>query len=191
MIKAIIFDCFGVLTEDGWLAFLRQHFPEGSEAREEALSLNHQVDAGLIGYEDHLEEVARLSGETKQAVRGALETTVPNEQLLRFIATDLKPHYKIGLLSNVSGDWLQRLFTDEQIALFDATALSYELGVTKPHPRAYQTIVQRLGIEPQEAIFTDDQERYVTGAKEQGIHGIVFQNTAQFTRDLSETLEQG
>ncbi len=190
MIKAIILDCFGVLTEDGWLAFLREHFQPGTDAREEALSLNHQVDAGLIGYDDFLRRIAELSAVPISKVQAALGQTAPNEQLFTFIARELKPHYKLGLLSNVSGDWLHRLFSDEQVALFDATALSYEIGVTKPHPLAYETIIQRLSVEPHEAIFADDQERYVTGAIEQGLHGIVYENFGQFTRDLAEVLEE-
>ena len=191
MIKAIIFDCFGVLTEDGWLDFKRRYFSEDDERHEQALELNHMVDAGLLAYDDFTEQMAELANTTSKEVRSSLERTVPNTALLAFIAKELKPHYKIGLLSNVSGDWLGRLFTHEQVALFDAKALSYEIGVTKPDPLAYETITERLGVLPEEAIFTDDQERYVTGAEELGMHGIHFQNSAQFMRDLTEALEQG
>lgn len=191
MIKAIIFDCFGVLTEDGWLDFKRRHFTGDDERHERALELNHMVDAGLLAYDDFTAQMAELAGTTSQEVQASLERTVPNRELLKFIEEELKPYYKIGLLSNVSGDWLGRLFTQEQVALFDAKALSYEMGAVKPDPIVYQTILARLGVLPEEAIFTDDQERFVTGAKEQGIHGIHFQNTAQFMRDLTETLEQG
>src|SRR5690348_2888052 len=62
MIKAIVFDCFGVLTSDGWLPFKKKYFGHDSALTEEATSLNKQVDAGLISYDDFVPAVAKLAG---------------------------------------------------------------------------------------------------------------------------------
>ena len=45
MIRAFIFDCFGVLTSDGWLVYRDSHFAQGSDAYEQSRYLNKQVDA--------------------------------------------------------------------------------------------------------------------------------------------------
>jgi len=183
MIQAIIFDCFGVLTSDGWLPFAKKHFSHDPELKQQAHDLNRQVDSGLLDYEGFIQQVAKLAQVSFDEARNAIENNVANQDLFDHVA-ELKKSYKIGLLSNAGADWLHELFTDEQVALFDATALSFEIGITKPHPMAYHAICDRLGVEPKEAVFIDDIERYATGAKDIGMHGIWYKNNEQLRKEL-------
>ena len=61
MIKAIIFDCFGVLASDGWLPFREKYFSDNPDLLEKAIASNKRMDAGLHTYEDFLREIADLS----------------------------------------------------------------------------------------------------------------------------------
>lgn len=186
MVRAIIFDCFGVLTTDGWLPFKRQHFSGDKSLEAEATAYNRQMDAGLISYDDFAEAIARLAGVEIADAKAAIEGNVTDDELFDYIAKELKPHYKIGMLSNAGVNWLHELFSDTQCALFDAVALSYETGYVKPDARAYQTIAERLGVAPEDCVFIDDQERYCTAAKEQGMQAIWYQSLDDCKRQLDQ-----
>jgi HAD superfamily hydrolase (TIGR01509 family) len=187
MIKAIIFDCFGVLTTDAWLPFKDQHFGHDPLLLEQASDLNKQSDGGFISYDSFLTQIAALAQVPSQQVAQAIATNVPNQELFEYVS-QLKPRYKLGLLSNAPGDWLAHLFTPSQVALFDVTALSYETHFTKPMPEAYATIAERLGVEMSECIFTDDQERFVTGAREAGMPAIWYKDNDQLKAELTALL---
>jgi epoxide hydrolase-like predicted phosphatase len=190
MIKAIIFDCFGVLASDGWLPFKRKYFGDDPALFEQAGDLNKQVDSGLADYNDFFTQLAELAHITPEAVREQIEQNPVNTELFDYIRDKLKPDYKLGILSNAGGNWLNDMFTDEQVALFDATTLSYEIGLTKPDPRVYQIAAQRLDVQPEECIFIDDQERYCAAAKELGMSAIIFTSTEQLIADLEAMLNQ-
>ncbi len=187
MIKAIIFDCFGVLASDGWIPFRVEHFGDKPGLLEVAMSLNKQVDVGLADYDDFIKKVAELAGVSAKATKKAIESNVPDEQLFAYIPT-LKRRYKIGMLSNAGDNWLDEIFKPAHVALFDAVALSYETGVIKPNERAYEIIVDRLGVEPNECVFIDDQPRFVTGAQDVGMQAILYTNFAQCRSDLEKLL---
>jgi HAD superfamily hydrolase (TIGR01509 family) len=188
MIRAIIFDCFGVLTTDAWLPFKEKYFSDNEELFRLATDLNKQADSGLIGYDDFVRGVADLAGISFTDARKTINNNVPNAPLFKHIA-QLKPKYKLGILSNASGNWLPDLFAAEQLAAFDATALSYETGVTKPEPRAYETIATRLSAEPEECVFIDDQERFCTAAEDVGMRSVWYQSFDQMKSDLEKILK--
>ena len=185
MIKAIIFDCFGVLTTDGWLKFREQYLMTGSTADHEAVELNHQSDAGLITQQQFVHSVAELAGVDVTVARGIInDQHTSNDQLFTYIKDRLKPEYKIGMLSNVSQDYTAELFTPEQNALFDAKVFSYQVGVTKPHPAMYETIATKLDLLPEECIFIDDREGFVLGAHDVGMQALQYKDFSQFRRQL-------
>ncbi|MEO7364117.1 MAG: HAD-IA family hydrolase, partial [Candidatus Saccharimonadales bacterium] len=96
--------------------------------------------------------------------------------------------YKIGLLSNASMNYLSDLFTDEQIALFEVTALSYQTNFVKPMAEAYLDIAERLDVVPRECVLIDDQERFVAGAREAGMQAIWYHDNDQLQAELSVLL---
>ena len=188
MIRAVIFDCFGVLATEGWIGFKQQHFGENPAKMRRATELSHLLDAGLVSYEDAVEEIAEMAGVAVKDLDRTLKDVVANEALLEFIARALKPKYKIGLLSNVGDSWLYSLFNKDQLALFDAKSLSHEVGITKPDPRAYEIIAAKLVVEPKECLFVDDLERNVAGAQAVGMQAICYQDFALFKQQLGALL---
>lgn len=177
MIKAVIFDCFGVLASDGWLPFREKYFANDPDLLEQAITSNKRMDAGLHTYEDFIGDISDLSGIPLAQTRALIETNPPNEPLFDFIRDELKGAYKIGMLSNSGVNWLDKMFRPEQVALFDEVVLSYQINAIKPDAVMYQTIADKLGVLPQECLFIDDQPRYVTGAEDIGMQGIHFTNT--------------
>lgn len=184
-IKAIIFDCFGVLTIDGWKQ-IREDVLHTDEQRLRAHDLEKAVSTGVIGYDDFVEGVAELTGFTIQETRGRLVDTAANERMFEYIRDTLKPHYKIGLLSNAADNWLSNLFAPWQVALFDEIVLSCDVGMVKPQAEIYDLIATRLDMLPEECVFVDDIERFVTAAVDVGMKAMVFTDTDTFMREIRE-----
>jgi putative hydrolase of the HAD superfamily len=189
MIKAIIFDCFGVLTTEGWQEFKQTHFSNDSDKLQEAVKLNQLADEGKISHADLLPMIAGVAGIPSEQARREIDNYKTNTHLMDFIASSLKEHYKIGMLSNVSDDWLRNMFTSDQLALFDEIALSYKTGYTKPHPQAYTYIAKKLGVETSECVFVDDLSRNVSAAEKVSMRAIEYTGFNQFKNDLKEKLE--
>lgn len=188
MIKAVIFDCFGVLAEDGWLPFKRKHIGENEELAQEVADLGKQNEFGIVSNDTYLSKVAHLLSVEEHKLKNALSRKVPNEDLLNFIAKELKPKYKIGLLSNANFNVLNELFTKSQASLFDESVLSYESKLIKPDPRSFQLVATRLGVTVEECIFIDDVDRYCLAAMNVGMKSILYVNTNQIIRDIRSAL---
>lgn len=187
MTRAIIFDCFGVLTNDGWKA-LRETYCTTDKLKKRAHDLDVAVNSGFMSESDFTKAVAKLCYLNVGEVERAFTERHTNEALFSYIMARLKPTYKIGMLSNAAYNMLDELFTPEQTALFDAVTLSCELGVVKPDKTMYETIATKLGVLPEECIFIDDIERYCAGAKEVGMKAIWYKDFAQFQQELEELL---
>lgn len=89
--KAVIFDCFGVLTSDGWLPFCRKYFSGDINKMEQARALNRRVDGGLYRYQDMIRDVAELAGVPELQARSEIENNVADERIFEFIRDVVKP----------------------------------------------------------------------------------------------------
>ena len=111
------------------------------------------------------------------------------DQQLVVTIRGLKPAYKTGLLSN---NWpnLRRLIKDRwKIGdAFDDLVISAEVGLMKPDPRIYQLAMERLDVQPAQAIFVDDFTENIQAAQQAGWHTILFQNPDQARSDLNSLL---
>lgn len=188
MIRAIIFDCFGVLTTDGWIAFKKRHFRDKRQLLEKATELNNIAGSGAISYGDFLSKVGVLAGITADEAQHEIESNISDDELFDYISS-LKPKYKIGMLSNAAANHLQQLFSQEQVAMFDAIVLSYEAAVVKPAEQSYQLIAQRLRVSISECVFVDDQEKHCEGARLAGMKAILYQDFNQMEAELEATLK--
>lgn len=188
MIRAVIFDCFGVLTTDGWKQ-LREEFFSGDEDKiQRALDIDRAVNIGVMDYESFVRGVSDLTQLSETETRRRLKGNVPNKVLFEFIRNDLKAHHKIGMLSNMAGDWLNDLFDSEQVELFDAIVLSYRVGMVKPDSQIYRLIAENLGVLPEECIFIDDVERYCSAAKDAGMNAVYHTDTNETITKIKELI---
>ncbi len=129
---------------------------------------------------------------------------IPAEKMAEFIDTfyscdkfdedlytftmQLKPRYRVGLLSNAYPETrasLARRFP-HFYDLFDVTIYSAEVGMAKPNPQIYRLMLDRLGIEPQSGVFVDDFIENVEGARAVGMHAIHFRSSQQVRDELKE-----
>lgn len=184
MIKAIIFDCFGVLTTDHWKEFTGT-LP--ASIATQARDLNHAYNTQIITRQEFITQVADVASVDQARVEQAITSDSNKNQLLLDYIKELKQTHKIGLLSNIGDNWIRDHFlnTEEQ-ALFDAMVLSFEVGTTKPDPRIYQTACEKLSVEPSEAVFVDDIAGYCQAAEALGMKAVVYENFAQAKQAISQ-----
>lgn len=185
----IVFDIFGVLTIDGWLKFCDSHFKD-PQMREKAQELNRQTDAGRLDYDEFLKKISEISGISTTEIDAQLYERLPkNEQLFEFIRSDLKPRFKLAILSNIANaNWIKEYFNAEELALFDDIVLSIEVGIIKPAPEIFEITAKRLGVKLSECAFVDDRLRNIEAAKQLGMKTIYYQNFPQFEADIRSYL---
>lgn len=186
-LRAIVFDCFGVLTADKWHEF-RLGLPK--EQQGEASDLNGAYARGFITKDEFLTHVSELTGHAREHIAGLLDgERAKNTKLLRYIAQLKQRQYKIGLLSNVATPWITDYFlSPEEQALFDAMVFSFQVGMTKPDQRIFKLVCERLNVEPSAAVMIDDIARYGDAARATGMQAITYKDFAQTKHELEEIL---
>jgi len=65
---------------------------------------------------------------------------------------------------------------------------SSEIGYAKPSIEIFSFVITRLQLNPNEIIFIDDSESYVSVAKSLGINAFRYFNLSTLRSDLSEIL---
>jgi putative hydrolase of the HAD superfamily len=100
-----------------------------------------------------------------------------------------RPRYRTGILSNSFVGARER----EQAAygfedLVDEIVYSHECGLSKPDPAIYALACEPLRVVPEQMIFLDDLEPNVAGARQAGIHAVLYEDNAQAIRDIEALL---
>ena len=121
MIKAIVFDCYGVLVGHGFRDTYRK--AGGNIQKDEAFidAMLARANAALISKEEFAQTIADRIGIGLEAwLQVTAQTEQPNEDLFGYIRAELKPKYKIGLLSNANRGSVERRIPEHERTLFDA-----------------------------------------------------------------------
>ncbi len=190
MIKAIVFDCFGVLYVHGGPEYLKNNAANYLQIKNQLKNLSLQTDYGLISQKEYEQAVADVTGlPLDQVSAHILRGFVRNNSLLDYIENQLRPHFKIGLLSNISIGTMDRFFSEkEREQLFDTVVLSGETGLIKPNPIAYEYICKQLGKDTSEVIMIDDNYDNCRGAEQTGLVAIEYDGFAHLRSKLDKLL---
>ena len=178
MIKAIIFDCFGVLVINGVEVFERKYLNNDPSKHTQVRQQEDLLNSGKIDLNSFVINLAKIGNVSAEETQKIIDDNPPDDELFDFIRTQLKPKYKIGLLSNAGDDWLEEMAGADNKRLFDAIVLSYKYGFIKPQPQIYQQIIDDLGVNADECIMIDDNLEYCDGAKNVGMHAIRYKTLA-------------
>lgn len=68
--------------------------------------------------------------------------------------------------------------------LFEGAAVSADLGLLKPQPEIYQSLLTQNALKASETVFIDDMPYNVKGAETVGMSAIQFENAVQCEADL-------
>lgn len=193
MIKGILFDVGGVLIEAPRAEMFRYISEKLEIDVNEYTSFHKTMDysfsIGKISDKDYWDKVSIHFNvkipKTKSLWADAYIHAFKPYYRMIAIATQLKNvGYNIGILSN-SEDPIVALDIKE-FANFDIKVFSCVEGIVKPEPEIYNLALKKLACKPSESIFIDDLTENVKGANAVGIHGILFKNYEQFTKDIIE-----
>lgn len=182
--RAIVFDLWNTLA----LWALDEVYADMAEQ----LGVEHEVftEAWLESYEERatgpLEPSVRAVCEklrvSSDRVGGLLtvrleatrEALVPREGALEVLSAVRRRGYRLGLIS-VCSEEVPRLWAETAMApLVDEAVFSCSVGVVKPNRRIYEIAAERLGVEPGDCLFVDDQPDFVRGAIEAGMDAYVL-----------------
>jgi len=97
-----------------------------------------------------------------------------------------KQGYQTALLSNVRESQAAIKRKLGYYGLFDPILLSYQIGVRKPNPKAYEILLSTLKVPPQSVLFIDNQLKNVEAAKALGMDGVLFINRDELIQELNK-----
>lgn len=116
-------------------------------------------------------------------VEAFCEIFSPNQEISPLLY-ELKKNHKLVLLSNTSAPHFDHLHkTYPILKLFDDKILSYEVGFRKPDANIYKLALQKA---EGKAIYIDDLEENVQGAKDSGLNAILYEGVDNLTKSLKE-----
>jgi HAD superfamily hydrolase (TIGR01509 family) len=72
----------------------------------------------------------------------------------------------------------------EVMELFRPRLFSADTGVMKPDPRQYRTLLELLGLPPQQVLYVDDEPGYAAAAASLGMEGCWFESASSLERNL-------
>lgn len=188
MIKAVIFDCFGVLVGSTYEPFKQKYLSHDKTLIDRFNEFDHLSSEGKMTKPEAYVEFAKLANLPLQEATVFLDNNPKNNELFEFIKNNLVGKYKIGYLSNSASNYLAELFTEDELALFDDIILSYKFGMAKPTPEIYKLSAEHLGVQPSECVFIDDQQKYLLGAEKTGMKIILYKSYNEFKSELKEVL---
>ena len=197
-IKAVIFDMGGVFINT-FDHSARQNMAQRYGITEKELdrivfhnSLSADAEKGLYSKEELLERMAQQVGiPLEDATAFYMEYFSKDEEdaeLVAFVRT-LKPHYKLGLLSNAypgTREWMQKYHTF--LDLFEISFFSAEAGMRKPEPEFFRLILDAMQVEPEKTLFVDDFPENIAGAQQLGIQTVWYTDREKCIPLLKELL---
>lgn len=172
MIKAIIFDYFGVVSSDEYWGLVKTD----KDLSSDYLNLANRVNLGKLHWQEFINELAGKVDKPIDDIKRVYEAEKINPQVLA-LASELHKTYKTALLSNASHEFLDPIVEQAHLGeVFDVIVISSRVGFIKPDPRIFEYTLSELAVEASEAIFIDDIERNVQAAEALGIKAILYTN---------------
>lgn len=184
MIKAVIFDFFGVICSDEYWNLVKQDRNTPSEFSK----LADDVNLGDISWQDFLEKVAEETDEDIEQVRRTYESERIDVRVMKLVE-QLHEKYKTAIVTNAHYEFFDPLVSRANLRrFFDNITISSREGVIKPNPKIFEHTLEKLGVKPEEAIFIDDISRNCDAAKAVGMQAIWYRGFPQMTSDLEKLL---
>jgi len=199
-IKSIIFDMGGVLLRTENAASRESIARRFGTTRQELEAFVFNSETSILSEEGKLSDVKHWHtvmrhfgqpvGDPIPLYDTYFKGDAIDQRLLEFAAA-LKPEYQLGLLSNA---WENaRVLLSERfdfLDVFDVSIFSYEAGARKPDPAIYFAILDRMDTAPEEAIFIDDVQENVDGAKAIGMQALRFTGTDVVIGRINSLLQE-
>jgi len=196
-INAIIFDLGNVLidwnpnhlfdklfTDKEQQKHFLQHIctPDWNEQQDAGRTIKEATEELVKQYPEWKEYIKAYYGRWTEMLGGPIQDTV---DLFKQLKESGK--YKLYALTNWSAELFPiALAQYEFLHWFDGRVVSGEEKMRKPYPEFYQILLDRFLIQPEEALFIDDNLRNIQAAEAIGIKSIHFQSPQQLKMELQQ-----
>lgn len=194
MIRLVIFDAGGVLykgdrktVEKAVRGFLSRHGVNDFEKSDEAwCRVDKLATVGKISlreaYERWLEAVGLskdLLDEWAEVDRKEIWCRFRRTPGINELLANLKREkYALAVLSDSIAGKPKKIEQMETVGvnhrLFDEVFTSHDMGVCKPSKKAFHTVLERFGLNPNEAVLISDAPDELAGARKLGLATIGF-----------------
>lgn len=186
MLKAIIFDCFGVLYPQASGMFFEKHKDLFRGYLEAMDDLNLKIDLGEVSRDEFFAGLEKVTSISAEAIKDEMDSQLQVDQELIDLIKKLKTKYKIGLLSNAGKEEIDIIYRDKIDHLFDSSTVSYEVKSVKPNAEIFLTCLNRLEVEAQEALFIDDSMTNIKAAQALGFQTLYYPKFGNIPEGLVE-----
>ncbi len=191
MTKLLIFDVGGVIIdfgEDEYIRYISKKF--GLDVRTFAKAFDPLIEGMEYGKvktayaESKLSKQFHIPALDLEWISAYKKLAKLDMKVTKLLAR-LSKRYRIVLLSNISASrYLEskKLFLDR--VEYDRAFTSCYLRMRKPERRIYLYVLKAMHTRPEDAIFIDNMQENVDGARKAGINSIRFTSCAQITKAL-------
>ena len=199
MINTIIFDIGNVLARFCWKEMFQSFGLQGKafERVADATVRNdawNEFDKGLMSKEEIIDIFSEVAPEYRSYIEKIFED--PTLMIAQFDYAkewikELKDRgYRVFILSNWSEPTYHACIDNELdfLPLVDGAVFSFQEHMIKPDKKIFEIICERYDINPNAAVFLDDNEANVISSREFGLHTIHFKNYEQGRAELEELL---
>ncbi len=189
MIKAVLFDFFGVLHADTLWGLANLYIPDRTDAQDQELAdIARAANYGHIDRDEFWRAASEIYGrELEEVVRERDQMGALDPGLLQVIAELRSRGLKTAIVSNVGAGFLARNLSTEQVDnYFDAIVESGAVGYVKPDRRLFEYVSDQLAIKPEQCLFFDDVQRNVDGARSVGMVAELYTGISSCTQALRQ-----
>ncbi|HYG39757.1 MAG TPA: HAD family phosphatase [Cytophagales bacterium] len=196
-IDTIIFDLGNVLIDWNPLYLYKNLFEQEEEMNYFFQNIctsdwNEEQDAGrtlkegtellVSQFPDHKTYIEAYYGRWEEMLKGEIRESV---EILTKIKSSSK--YKLYALTNWSDETFSIAWKRfEFLHWFEGIVVSGREKTRKPFPLIYKILLERYSIQPERALFIDDNLRNIMAAKDFGIQTIHFISPQQLKEELVE-----
>ena len=183
MIDTIIFDLGGVLIDWNPRYLFRKLFTDEQEMERFLTHIcspdwNEEQDAGrtlaeatewlVARHQEHEPNIRAYYGRWEEMLGGVFEA---GAEALRKLTQETD--YQVYALTNWSAETFEiALRKYDFLHWFDGIVVSGTEKTRKPFPEFYRILLDRYSVEPQKALFLDDNLRNIEAARQLGIHSV-------------------
>ena len=179
MITAVVFDFDGVVRHwdpaDTAVIENRHGLPDGA-IMDAAFGpeLGRDAIVGALTYEEWTRAIAELLGSPDAVADWAEHRGTVDAAMVELIGEVRMAGCAVALLSNATTRLEEDLAHLGLGDTFDQVFNTSRLGVCKPDPAVYRTVLDALELRGEQVAFTDDLPHWAEAATTVGMHGIAF-----------------
>lgn len=196
-IDTIIFDLGGVLVDWDPMNLYKKVFvseekanwflvtictPEWNVEQDGGRTIAEAVELKIIEFPEYKKEIELFYERWEEMFSGVIQANIEVQQQL--IAN---PNYKVYALTNWSAEkWEIALELFPFFNDFDGVIVSGIEKTRKPFDAIYQLLLDRFNINPEKALFIDDNLENVNAAKKNKINSLQFTGNEQLIDQISK-----